>query len=59
MQARLVDWVEADPIHGAVLAPLAGAVVAAHEAARELGLVRCRGKIRGRVRVSVRQGYKG
>ena len=59
MQARLVDWVEADPIHGAVLAPLAGAVVAAHEAARELGLVTCRVKVRGRVRVSGRQGYKG
>ena len=59
MQARLVDWVEADPIHGAVLATLAGAVVAAHHAARELGLVRCRGKVRGTVRVSVRQGYKG
>ena len=38
LQARLVDWVEADPVHGAVLAPLARAVVAAHEAARELGL---------------------
>jgi hypothetical protein len=59
LQARLVDGVEADPVHGAVLAPLAGAVVAAHHAARELGLVRCRGKVRGRVRVSVRQGYKG
>ena len=91
MQARLVDWVEADPVHGALLvrvgdrvrvrarvrvgarvrvrarvrvdgaglAALTGAVVAAHHAARELGLVRCRGKVRGRVRVSVRQGYKG
>ena len=59
MQARLVDWIEADPVHGAVLATLAGAVVAAHHAARELGLVRCRGKVRGTVRVSVRQGYKG
>ena len=47
MQARLVDWIEADPVHGAVLATLAGAVVAAHHAARELGLVRCRGKVRG------------